>query len=235
MLKLHGAGPVDLIMLGDGDPVIPLPVRGGAGGVIIAVCLCLSVKKPEGDIDPFQLLQMVGGGKGPGQKDFFPVVVFQGLLCRFLIQTEGDDIVRPQRPVKLPGDNGVVAAVGAGGGGGGLVGDQLRAAGGAVVGPHALGVLAPVAGEGGQVPISALVLVFAYGRFFPGFFLFPGKGRFGRLFLFGVESFYSGCTVTLAAVIALEHFGIAVEAKRSSAGGAFIIGYLCWHKHPPKE
>ena len=170
-------------MVRDGDPVIPLGVGVGAGGVKHAVRLGPGVEKPEGDIEPLNFLQVVVFRKGPGQQDFPPVMVFQGRLRRFLIQPEGNEAVRLQGAVELSRNDGVVAAVGTGGGGGGFLGNQLGAAGGAVVDPHSRRIFPPVLRNAGQVPLR---VIFPGSRFFRVF----REGFLGSRLLFGVQCFH---------------------------------------------
>ena len=114
-----------------------------------------------------------------------------------------------------------IAAVGAGGGGGGLLADQLRTAGGAVVGAHLRRVLAPVRAECRRPGFFCRLCG-------PLFFRLASGLRGGRLF-FGVQRLDLRHFKGAAAVFTFQLAGAAVKVERPRACRTLIVGDLSCH------
>ena len=183
----------------------------------------LGIVQPEGHIDTLDLLNVIFRLEGLGKQGFPLVMVRQGSHGGSFVHLEGNDHIRLLAAGELPGDNGGIAAIGAGSGGSGLVADQLRAAGGAVVGVEVFSLLTPVLSGGIHIPPGLvdvfLRLVF---RRLPGGILRMGV-------LLGEHVLDVLHREAAAAVIALQHPGFTAEMQRAGTGGALVIGDFTGH------
>ncbi len=220
-VKLHGARAADVVVVRDGHVFAGGGIAAHAGGVAADVHVRRAVVEPEGDVDALDLLDVVLVGERLREQLLAAVVLFERRDRGGLIQLEGQHVVGLERAFELPGHDGVVAAVGAGGRAGRFVADQLRAAARAGVDAQTFRVRAPVAAGGGG-PFAVLRILFSL-----------LEGVCGTCVLLGVERFDLRDLVARAAEVALELAGRAVEAQRSGAGGAFIVGDLSGHLHSP--
>ena len=223
------ACPTDIIVIGDGHLIIPLRVAGGTGGLELNIGVRIAIEQPEGHIDPLDLLNMVACGKRFGQQ-FFPfVMLFQRLDSSFLVQLKGDDIIRLQAACKLAGHHRGVAAVGAAGGGSGLVTDQFCAAGGAVVGFHALLCPSISFKRPFAIRISGSLLCLLF-RLLLLFFLFRRRCLLCLLIFLSVQRLDLCYVIRTAAELALQLSAFAGIMERAGTGRTLIIGHLCGHR-----
>ena len=224
LFKGHRTVAADLEMVGLRD----LPIAGAenarARRVVARMALRLTVEHPEGDINALDLLDLVLGGKRSRQEGLVFIVPPERIDRVLAAELEGQNIVRPQRPGKLPRHDGRVAAVRAGGRGGVRIADELRTAGRTGIGLHPGGIRAPVGAHGAGVPRAAVVAA-----------LRGGIRRFKRLgglcFLFPIQRLDLCNGVRAAAVIAFQFPGRAGIVQRPGAGRALVVGHLCRHRH----
>ena len=215
-------------MGGFGDLIVTAFIDVDDPAFVVHAALCLTVKHPEGDIDPLDLLNVVAVGERLGQQGFALVVLFQRRHRVLAAELEGDHEIRLQRAAELPRYHCWVSTVRAGGGGGGGVADQLRAAAWAGIRLHAVGLRAPVAGEVGGIPplclhlcdLLAVRLGFCLCRL--------GSGRCG-CFLIGVQRFNLRDIVFRAAEITLQLTGRPHEMQGAGTRRAFIVRDLGGH------
>ena len=228
LFKGDGAAAVHVVVLRLGDLVVAALVDMDDQTLIVHGALRLTVEHPEGDVHALDLLNVIAVGKGLGQQGLALIVVLQGCHRVLLAELEGDHEVRLQCAAELPRHHRGVAAIGAGGGGGGGVADQLRAAAGAVVGLHAIGLRAPVAVEAGGIPPLCLHL-----RYFLAVLLRLGVGLFRGLHGFGlflcVQSFDLRHVIFRAAEITFQHTGGTYKVQGAGTRRAFIVGDLGCH------
>ena len=220
MAEFGGSGPLHVVVHGSGDLVVPLNVGHAVLTVILAGAGHRSVKEPEGDVDALHLFDVVVGAEQLGQIEVpLAVVLVQRGHRGFLLNFEGEHKFRLQRPGQLPGHNAGVAAIRAGGGGGGFFGDQLRAAGGALIGPEVLIHL-----PAGIFQIGGGLLRFLFCLF--------GSIRRG-LVLFCVQGLNLRDLIGAAAEVAGKLAAFPVKPQRRSTGRTLVVGYFRCHVIPP--
>ena len=228
LFKGDGAASVNVVVLRLRHLIVGGLVLVVDEALVVHSALGLAVEHPEGDIHALDLLDVVAIGERLGQQGLALIVVLQGSHGVLLAELEGQDEVRLQRAAELARHHGGIAAVGAGRGGGGGVADQLRAAGGAVIGLHAVGLRAPVAVEAGGIPALGLHLRhFLAVLFRLGVSLLRGGHGLG-LFL-RVQGFDLRHVIFRTAEITFQHTGGACKVQGAGTCRAFIVGNLGCH------
>ena len=180
-----------------------------------------AVKEPERNIDPFDLFDMIRGGKRFGQEFLSFIIVFQRFHRILFAHPERDHIIGLEGTAELPGDHRGVIAVGTAGGGGGFLADQLRTAGRTGISPHGTGILPPIVADGRKIPAFGGFFFLFLRRFFRGFHRF--------FFLGGVKSLDLFHFKTASAVFTFQFTGVSGKMQRAGTGRTFMICYLRRH------
>ena len=124
----------------------------GAGGCIQGIALCLTIKHPEGDIDPFDLLDMVPGSKGSWQENLAFIVLFRAATASSLLSLNGSTKSGPQCTAELSRYYVWISAIRAGCGSSTFITDQFCTTGRGSYRLSFRGILAPVTVQAGGVP-----------------------------------------------------------------------------------
>ena len=199
------------------DLIVALSSGMRTGGFEEGLTVRFPVKEPEGDVNALNFLQLILGGERSGQEKSLLIMLFQRRDGSLLIQLKGNDVIRLQCTGKLTRNHGGIAAVGAGRGGRGGIADQLRRAGRAGIGFHAVCVGAPVLAETGQIPFALLLRLICF-RFLMGFHSLFFLLLIQRLDL---RQFKDG-----PAELAAQLPRIGIELQRTGTGRALMVGDL---------
>ena len=140
MFKAHAAPAVDGIEARFGVIVAAVAPGAHLGGAIGNPGVGIGVEQPEGNIHALDFVNMVIGFERLGEQRFSLEVAGKGCFGGFLVQLEGNDVIRTQRAFEPSHHDDRVAAVGTVGRRGRVVTDNLAPAGIAHIHRHPLRV-----------------------------------------------------------------------------------------------
>ena len=103
MIKTKRTTSVYCIIAGLRIIIITIAPEPGLCCTVTDICICVCVIQPKRNVDALNLADMILWLKCFRQKPLTGKMLFQPLLCRFLVQLKRDHIIRLQCTGQLPG------------------------------------------------------------------------------------------------------------------------------------